>query len=258
MLTLILACILTALYAGLGAAPALLSGTIADTLRQQVGGARTVEVKLESSPPGHLLTGHVDRLAVRMEDFKLQGVAIASASLETPRFQVNVLDTFLTRQPRLMGSMMATGSVEITEAGLLTVLERPEIRTRLRGIPFQIPIFPGLPPIQRTVDVIPEHVTVGRGRIGFEGRLEMSGSAWPVALSVRPEMVDADRISLSNLEIALGGRAFPVPPGLLQTFLTGPIDLTQLAPGSDRSWSLVELAPGNGRLHMLARLRVAP
>ena len=156
MLTLILACVLTALYAGLGAAPGLISGTIADSLRQQVGGAGKVEVRLESAPPLHLLSGHIDRLDLKLEDFTVDGVAIASASLETAPFQLKMLDTLWTGRPLFVQPAEATGSIDIPEAGLLAALDRPEIRTKLRGIPLQIPLFPGLPPIQRTVDVVPE------------------------------------------------------------------------------------------------------
>ncbi|MEB3185925.1 MAG: DUF2993 domain-containing protein [bacterium] len=267
MLTLILACVLTALYAGLGAAPGLVSGSIADSLRQQVGGARKVEVRVESAPPLHMLAGHIDRLDIRMEDFKLEGVAIASASLETAPFQLKMLDTIWSGRPQLAAGADATGSVDIPEAGILAVLERPEIRSKLRGIPIQLPIFPGLPPIQRTVDVIPERVRITSDRLGIEGRLEVSGSAWPVAVSVHPQLVAPDRLSVSQLELSLAGRTFPVPSTLLQSLMPdATLDLRQLAasgpapatPGLTPDWSLVGFAPGEGRLRLLARLRVAP
>ena len=253
MLTLILACVLTALYAGLGAAPGLISGSIADSLRQQVGGAGNVEVRLESAPPLHLLSGHIDRLDLKLEDFKVEGVAIASASLETAPF-----DTLWTGRPLFVHPAEATGSVDIPEAGLLAVLERPEIRSKLRGIPLQIPIFPGLPPIQRKVDVVPERVRVTRNRLGIEGRVEVSGSAWPVAVSIRPDLVAPDRLHISNLELSLGGRTVPVPPSVLQSLLPEPIELKQLVPGGGPEWSLVGLQPTEGRLHLLARIRLAP
>lgn len=247
MPTFVVALVLLILYALGSWVPGLAGDRLGAELARQFGPFEALETRVESVPPIRAMTGKIDRLAVRARGFLVQGVPVASLSLDTGAFELSPWSV-LQGHPRLERPLEATAGVVITEDGLNQLLRSPQITRQLRGIPLQVSFLPGMPALERRVDVFPGRLRVHPGGLSLVGTLDFGGGALvPFAASASPRLVGPNLVAFEGVEASMMGSA--LPPGLLGKGLK-PVDLaTLMRLEGSASMQLVglELVPGQVR-----------
>lgn len=252
MLTYLLAAALVVLYTLGSFVPGLAGRAIENQLRTQYGAFESLEATVVANPPIRAAGGEVESMRLRATGFQIEGLPIASASLDTGPVAINAGAMLLGRPAQLNRAVHATASALVTEDGLNAFLHSPKIAQQLKGIPTQISVFPGIT-ITSKLDILPGRVRLQEGKIALDGNAFMSGTTIPFAATASPRLVSDHVIALDDVQATMMGN--PIPPSMLNNPSLRSFDLSRYQTPAG-VYRLTELSVLPGALRIGARLEV--
>lgn len=252
MITYILAAAILVLYTLGSFIPGVAGRTIEQQLQKQYGPFEHLQASVVTNPPIRAIGGEVDSLSIRANGFQVEGLPIASASVDTGPIAVNAGAMMLGQPAKLNRSITATASATVTEDGLNAFLRSPRIAKQLKGIPTQISIFPGIT-VQSNIDVTPGRIRILPGQVVVDGSVLMGGTTIPFAATASPRLVSDQQIALDNVQATMMGA--PVPPSMLNNPSLRTFDLSRFQTPAG-VYRLTELSVLPGALRIGAHLEV--
>lgn len=233
--------ILIILLYSLGSSVPLLAGNVlADRLRQQFGPFSHLDVQVVTSPPIWSLSGQVDSLRIHAASFSVDGVPISTASLETAPFHVPVFS--LLGHPQWPSSVAGTASATLSEADLNKLLHSKQVLAKLKNIPLQFSLFPGVS-TTRMVTIHPGQLYVVANQLLVDGMADMGGGAiFPFSLQSSPHLAAPDRLDFDDIQANFAGAM--IPPSYLGS-ATPSLDFSKYQrPGKNFQITSFVLTPG--------------
>lgn len=252
MITYLLAAAILVLYTLGSFVPGLAERTVESQLRGQYGPFEHLEARIVANPPIRAVGGEVDSMRLFATGFQVEGLPIATASVDTGPIAVNAGAMLFGRPTRLNHSITATASATVTEDGLNAFLHSPRMAQRLTGIPTQISILPGIT-VTSNIDVHPGRVRIQDGRIVLDGSVLMGGTTIPFAATASPRLVSEQQIALEDVQATMMGA--PVPSSMLNNPSLRTFDLARYQTPAG-VYGLTELSLLPGALRIGARLEV--
>lgn len=252
MITYLLAAALLVLYSLGSFLPGLAGRAIEQQLQKQYGPFEHLEATVLANPPIRAVGGEVEGLRIRANGFQVEGLPIATATIDTGRINVNAGPMWLGQPARLNQPVLATASAVVTEAGLNAFLRSPLIAKQLKGIPAQISIIPGLS-VTSYLDVTPGWVQIHQGKVVLAGSVLLGGTTIPFAATASPRLVSDQRIALEDVQATMMGS--PVPPSMLNNPAVRSFDLSRFQTPAG-VYRLTELSFLPGAIRLGAALEV--
>ncbi len=252
MITYLLAAAIVVLYTLGSLLPGVAGRTVEQQLQKQYGPFQYLQASVIANPPIRAIGGEVQSLSIRANGFQVEGLPIASASIDTGPIAVNTGAMLFGRPAQLNRPVTATASATVTEDGLNAFLKSPRIAQQLKGIPTQISIFPGIT-VTSNIDVNPGRVRILPGAIAVEGNVFMGGTTIPFTATASPRLVSDQQIALDNVQATMMGS--PVPPSMLNNPSMRTFDLSRFQTPAG-VYRLTELSVLPGALRIGARLEV--
>lgn len=252
MITYFLAAAILVLYTLGSFLPNVAGRAVEQQLQKQYGPFEYLQASVVADPPIRAIGGEVQSLSIRANGFRVEGLPIATAAIETGPIAVNAGAMLFGRPAQLNRPVTATASATVTEDGLTAFLKSPRIAQQLRGIPTQISIFPGITVTSR-IDVNPGRVRILPGQLVVDGNVFMGGTTIPFAATASPRLVSDQQIALENVQATMMGA--PVPPEMLNNPNVRTFDLSRFQTPAG-VYRLTELSLLPGAMRIGARLEV--
>lgn len=252
MITYLIAAAILVLYTLGSFVPGIAGCAIEQQLQQQYGPFEHLEATVVANPPIRVIGGAVEGMRIRATGFQVEGLPIATASIDTGPISVNAGALWLGRAAKLDQPVMATASAVVTEDGLNAFLRSPRIAQQLKGIPTQVSIFPGIN-VTSLIDVNPGRIQIQAGKLVLAGSVFLGGTTIPFAATASPRLVSDQVIALEDVQATMMGTQVPASmlnnPGL-RTF-----DLSRFQTPAG-VYRLTELSLLPGAMRLEARLEI--
>ncbi|HEY9857612.1 MAG TPA: DUF2993 domain-containing protein [Stenomitos sp.] len=252
MITYFLAAAILVLYTLGSFLPGVAGHAIEQQLQKQYGPFERLQATVVANPPIRTVGGEVESLSIRANGFQVEGLPIATASVDTGPIGVNAGAMLFGRPAQLTHPVTATASAEVTEDGLNAFLRSPKIAKQLKGIPTQISILPGIT-VTSNIDVNPGRIRLQAGKVVVDGSVFMGGTTIPFAATASPRLVNEQQIALEDVQATMMGA--PLPSGVLNNASLRTFDLSKYQTPAG-VYRLTELSVLPGALRIGARLEV--
>ena len=198
--------VFTLIYSLLAATPQVAQHMLADRLARLAPHGK-VKVEIRADPPIRALGGEIDKVGVDITNGVIGGVPFNHLALVTGKVSYDTIALLFRKQLELTAPLDASGSVDLSDAGLTKLLDLPEIRDRLRNIPIPGNFMPGFG-VQPHIDLEPRKVTLSDdGTVQLSGLVVVSeiGLVLPFAASAKLVLLDAEHVTIATPEVEILG-----------------------------------------------------
>ncbi len=247
--------VFTLFYSLLAATPQVAQHVLTDRLDRLAPHGK-VKVEIRADPPIRALGGEIDKVGIDITHGVIGGVPVDNLALATGKVSYDTIALLFHKQLELTAPLDASGSVDLSDAGLTRLLALPEIQGQLRDLPIPGNFMPGFG-AQPSIDLEPRKVTLSDdGTVRLSGLVSVPdiGLVLPFEASAKLVLLDAEHITIFAPEVDILGNRLRT--GQLLGHIQLPVfDLATMVPGV--RMHLDELDITKGELHVQGHATLA-
>lgn len=202
----ILLVVFTVVYGLLAASPQVAQHMLTDRLSRLAPHGK-VKVEIAADPPIRAVGGEVDKVGVDITDGVIGGVPFDHLAFVTGKVSYDTIDLLFDHKLRLVAPLKASGSVDLSDAGLTKLLQVPQIRDRLKNIPAPGNFMPGFG-VQPHIDLEPRLAKLlDDGTVQLSGLMTVPeiGLVLPFTAGAKLILLDKDHVTIADPMVEILG-----------------------------------------------------